>query len=52
MLHPYRRIFDGEKLHKALLLMLEHNPCVCGARQDSLDTHPHVGGCPVGEALG
>ncbi len=25
--------------------------CPCGARPESLDTHPHVGGCPVAKAL-
>ena len=23
--------------------------CPCGARPESLDTHPHVGGCPVAQ---
>lgn len=23
--------------------------CPCGARPESLNTHPHVGGCPVAE---
>jgi hypothetical protein len=25
--------------------------CPCGARPESPRTHPHVGGCPVGEAI-
>ena len=25
--------------------------CPCGARPESLHTHPHVAGCPVGKAL-
>ena len=25
--------------------------CPCGARPEALDTHPHVGSCPVGAAL-
>lgn len=25
--------------------------CPCGARPESPNTHPHVGGCPVDEAL-
>lgn len=25
--------------------------CPCGARPESLDTHPHVGGCPTAAAL-
>jgi hypothetical protein len=39
------------KLRDALLLVLKHNPCPCGARQDSLNTHPHVAGCVVEAAL-
>ena len=29
---------------------VQHQPCPCGARQDTT-THPHVLGCPVGVAL-
>jgi len=25
--------------------------CACGARGESLDTHPHVGGCELGKAF-
>lgn len=28
-----------------------HATCPCGARIESPNTHPHVGGCPVGIAL-
>lgn len=27
------------------------NHCPCGARPESLNTHPHVGGCPVEHAI-
>ncbi len=32
------------------LLQVEQH-CPCGARPEALDTHPHVGGCPVKRAL-
>lgn len=28
-----------------------YNSCACGARKESLDTHPHVLGCPTSIAL-
>lgn len=32
-------------------LLAVENHCPCGARPESLDTHPHVTGCPVAKAL-
>lgn len=32
------------------MLEVEKN-CPCGARPESLNTHPHVMGCPVGKVL-
>jgi hypothetical protein len=31
---------------RALIEEIE-NQCPCGARPESLNTHPHIGGCPV-----
>ena len=33
------------------LLRQIENHCPCGARPESPETHPHVGGCPVSDAL-
>lgn len=35
---------------EALLREVEQH-CPCGARPESLTTHPHVGGCPVAAAI-
>lgn len=43
-LEPY-----AERLRTALKAVEQH--CPCGARPESLRTHPHVIGCPVGNAL-
>lgn len=40
---------DNTRLRFALLEVERH--CPCGARPESLNTHPHVTGCPVGNAL-
>ncbi len=47
---------EREALRKALAQAREavqevEIHCPCGARPESLDTHPHVGGCPVAKAL-
>lgn len=38
---------------RELLAALKHaeNHCPCGARPESPHTHPHVGMCPIGNAL-
>lgn len=44
---------EGRKLPdqlRRLILEIEMH-CPCGARPESPNTHPHVGGCPVAEAL-
>lgn len=38
-----------EQLHEALLVAERH--CPCGARPESLHTHPHVSGCLIVHAL-
>jgi len=38
-----------ERLLGALREVERH--CPCGARPETLNSHPHVGGCPVGAAL-
>lgn len=40
---------SGQALVEQLLQIERH--CPCGARPESPHTHPHVGGCPVSEAL-
>ncbi len=37
------------RLHELLLEIEMH--CPCGARPETPNSHPHVGGCPVYEAL-
>ena len=37
----------AEKYRAALDHYESHQSCPCGARRESLDTHPHVTGCPV-----
>ncbi len=39
----------GNQLQSRLLEIERH--CPCGARPESLDTHPHVGDCPVEAAI-
>lgn len=38
-----------DALYEDLLEIERH--CPCGARPESIDTHPHVTGCPVERAL-
>jgi hypothetical protein len=33
------------------LLYIVRHGCPCGARQESLNTHPHVGGCGIAMLL-
>jgi hypothetical protein len=44
--HLHREV---NRLRAALVEVERH--CPCGARPESLNTHPHVTGCPVGNAL-
>ncbi len=48
-----QRFARERDLFRAGLLHYTQNfiTCPCGARSNSIGTHPHVGGCPVGEAL-
>lgn len=45
---------EGTRRERQLLRALQEveQHCPCGARPESLKTHPHVGPCPVGRALG
>jgi len=45
-----RRNRDEIALLRRALVIVERT-CPCGARPESLNTHPHVGGCVVGEML-
>jgi len=52
----YQLRLKSQKLREALLaareaLRLGAHSCHCGARGESLDTHPHVLGCPTERAL-
>lgn len=40
---------ENALLRRALVIV--ERACPCGARPESLSTHPHVGGCVVGEML-
>lgn len=42
-----------DSVHRRLWQLLKDVEvhCACGARVESLDTHPHVSGCPVDQAL-
>ena len=40
-----------ELRHHAVLNWNLWGTCQCGARIESAKTHPHVTGCPVGEAV-
>lgn len=42
---------DNKERRVWQLLKEIENHCPCGARPESLNTHPHVTGCPVAEAL-
>lgn len=46
----YRNLLDEMTRLRFALLEVERH-CPCGARPESLNTHPHVTGCPVGNAL-
>lgn len=42
----------GRASNPALMLALEiERHCPCGARPESMRTHPHVGGCPVDKLI-
>lgn len=43
------RIAAVNEMHAALKLAEQY--CPCGARPESPKTHPHVGGCLIGDAL-
>jgi hypothetical protein len=42
-------IVAAPEMYDALKTIERH--CPCGARPETPRTHPHVGGCPVGDAL-
>lgn len=44
------KLMEEVALLKRALLIVERT-CPCGARPESLQTHSHVIGCPVGEVL-
>ena len=53
---PPARLFGvlpGSEKEKRLLELLEEieRNCPCGARPETPNTHPHVSGCPVSEAI-